>query len=144
MSAFANFIKRVPNDYSGQYIVAVRGGRATHMWTLSNADGAVHIHGWMHESPSYGREWLGGIEIHSPKQLYGSEPADPTQKHCWLLDGPCWHDGSSLYFSEHLAPLLERYASDDVFPSHVHEWMLGALLSWHRDRFARPEAEDAA
>lgn len=37
-------------------------------------------------------EWLGGVEYHSRTE--GDHIS--YHEHCDLLNGPCWHDGSSL------------------------------------------------
>lgn len=42
---------------------------------------------YFNEQPCY----PGGFEIHSR-----SGRGDPDHEHCPILDGPCWHDGSSL------------------------------------------------
>jgi hypothetical protein len=139
VSAFANIKKRVPEGMHFQYIMALRHGRTNHMWALSNKAGAIHISGWQHEWDGRA-EWLGGVECHWPSAPEWARNDKPSHDHCWLLEGPCWHDGSSLYFSEQLAPYLERCSADDAMPQHIHNLMLGTLLEWHSDKFADREA----
>ena len=45
-----------------------------------------------------------GVEQHSRTPLYdGNKPAD--HERCWMTEGPCWHDGSSLYSEDVYMPL---------------------------------------
>lgn len=77
-----------------------------HCWSAKDERGGVHI--WARITAgfaNYGPEWIGGCEHHSPvRREYDSE--QPSHDDCWLLGGPCWHDGSSLMFSEQIAPML--------------------------------------
>ena len=74
----------------------------THRWCVVGEHGAVDV--WMtdnrgaypDQNPNYAV--YGGVEMHSRTKLYDQEK--PNHKECWLLDGPCWHDGSSLQFQE--------------------------------------------
>jgi len=69
----------------------------------------------------------GGVEYHhraAPEYLFGK---DAAHEHCWILGGPCWHDGTSLWASEHWIPLLERDGEDEIWRElHAtytrHEW----------------------
>ncbi len=45
-------------------------------------------------------DWFGGVEIHYAKPPDHLHEKIPSHDHCWLLDGPCWHDGSSTHASE--------------------------------------------
>lgn len=89
-----------------------QGGRITHMWTLKGPLGGVHI--WARPEDAewaekWGKYYCGGVERHSPRPVYDWEKQDePHHADCFLLGGPCWHDGTSLYFSERIAPMLER------------------------------------
>lgn len=112
-----------------------------HMWTLVGPNGAVHI--WAEPMPetlsrSWGEKYYGGVEIHSPKPLYESEWAqNPSHAECWLLKCPCWHDGSSLYFSERIAPLLSQ--EEAPFGDHVHSFINAILFDWYRSKFRAEE-----
>jgi hypothetical protein len=41
-----------------------------------------------------------GFECHSRKPFDYDKEAQCSHDNCALLDGPCWHDGTSLYASE--------------------------------------------
>lgn len=73
-------------------VVGERGGM--HFWFHEDSDGEKH----------------GGIEQHSRKPMYDWDRA-PSNDKCWLLDGPCWHDGSSLQAEEFWIPLYNATAS---------------------------------
>ena len=129
----------VPEGYGFAYKVDIFDKRVTHTWSLVNDNGGVHIWGRVIKYTGFADEWLGGVECHWPKppEGYGSWFGDePTQKHCWLLDGPCWHDGTSLYFSERVAPMLPGVWRDDPneMTATIHARIFYELLSWHRDK----------
>lgn len=67
----------------------------------------------------------GGIELHSPRALYGAEVPDYTD--CEILpDGRCWADGSSLAWPKTFMPLIQVNDSAGV---------LRELASWHAASF---------
>jgi len=102
--------------------------RDRHTWSVVGPAGGVHI--WacpMPEGFNYGERFYGGVEVHS---RHGE--GEPHHKNCWLIGGPCWHDGSSLYFSENIEPILRN--SDAEFPSSVHEYINAELLDWYRSK----------
>ena len=57
---------------------------------------------------------------------YPDEP--PSQVPCWLLKVPCWHDGTSLYATDTLWPMVEGYLRGGE-----HEQIF-RLLEWEADR----------
>jgi len=75
------------------------------IWACVGRAGAVHIS----IRPSTLRRsdgedaFIGGLEVHSRKPFSYSDP-EPDHNDCWLLKGPCWHDGTSLYVSEVVIP----------------------------------------
>lgn len=91
-----------------------------HVWTCIGRHGAMHFHvsdmGEEFEK-NHGQRYSGGLETHY------REPPDymadhcPSQDKCWLLNQPCWHDGTSLYASETLIPrwLIAPNDHDAVF-----------------------------
>jgi hypothetical protein len=78
-------------------------GFTRHWWELVGPDGAIHFHVSISESYSPSC----GLEIHR------TTPADyqcgeaPSHVDCPLTWGRCWHDGTSLYASEELWPMIE-------------------------------------
>ncbi|MGL5736888.1 MAG: hypothetical protein ACRCYS_18645, partial [Beijerinckiaceae bacterium] len=83
-------------------------GNPSHTWFAKNVNGAVHIWARLCAYPDakHPPEWIGGVEYHwanYPEDSGWFKPDEPSQSDCWLLKGPCWHDGTSLYFSESLA-----------------------------------------
>lgn len=119
--------------------IAPEGEVKRHMWTLVGPNGAVHI--WAEPAPdamSWGDKYFGGVEIHSPKRLYKSDwAAEPLHAECWLLKCPCWHDGSSLYFSERIEPLIRH--EEAPFDGHVHSFINNVLFDWYQSRFRAEE-----
>ena len=113
-----------------------------HIWWIKNADGAVHI--WARMSEWNGRkEWIGGVECHWPMAQEGWLGGEPSHADCWLIGGHCWHDGTSLYFSEHIAPFLP-YPWDKEphdMPERVHHYIAYELADWHRSRISASREE---
>ena len=125
---------KIPDGMVWKYEAVLRGERLEHLWILSGEHGAVHI--WAGLSEWDGRfEWRGGIECHYASAPEYMDADKPSHEHCWILGKPCWHDGSSLYFSENIAPMLphayEPWKAHDM--AHVHNILLTDLWSWYRD-----------
>lgn len=115
------------------------GDITRHMWTLVGPKGAVHA--WAEPASGTIRELLGeayygGIEIHSPKRIYGD--GEPNHKDCWLLKGPCWHDGSSLQFSECIEPFISN--AELPFRDGVHEYIYSILHRYYQSHFVEDDA----
>lgn len=112
-----------------------------HMWTAVGEKGGIHIWAQPH-LPDFAERWgekfFGGIEKHSKVAMYEYNAGKPDHKDCWLLKCPCWHDGSSLYFSERIGPLLQE--GGEPFPPHIHEYMNSLMADWYRSHFADQEA----
>lgn len=142
VAPFARIKGMIPDDWKAvyQYNAILRGGRVTHQWCLSSEKGAIHIHGCLSALEGLPTEWLGGIETHLPHPFdYGSQDT-PSHDHCWLLQAPCWHDGTSLGFSENVAPYLPE--TDDL-KSHHHEMVVNELRRWFQMQIMPPVTEDA-
>jgi hypothetical protein len=120
------------------------GETTRHMWTAIGDKGAIHI--WAEPVPSEGWRWpeeyYGGVEKHSKTPVYDFNSDKPDHEECWLLKCPCWHDGSSLYFSERIEPLLRHV--DTPFPPHINEYMNAIMLDWYRSHFEDRFSADAA
>lgn len=113
-----------------------------HTWSVVGPLGGVHI--WASvapEIPGFYREerFYGGIEVHWRNPHYDGwhDPEKPHHDDCWLTGGPCWHDGSSLYFSEHLEPMLRH--APEPFGEGIHEYMKAECLDWYRDKMRRDD-----
>ena len=52
----------------------------------------------------------------------------PQTEKCWLIGGPCWHDGASLYAQETIIPYWLREPDN-------HERMFRFLEQDYTDRF---------
>lgn len=98
------------------------------IWGVAGPSGGVHI--WAQQSGSLDFDpYYGGVEIHRATQGEYDDKT-PSQQHCWLLEGPCWHDGSSLFFSEKLLPLLVSNG-----PEACTEAFFSIAWDWYVDNF---------
>lgn len=64
--------------------------------------GNFACHYWIEPRWKDRRDSQGGVEIHRTP----AEGETPDNDDCWILKGPCCHDGSSLYASETVNPLF--------------------------------------
>jgi len=111
-----------------------------HNWWIKGPLGGVHIWARLSKLDGWPTEWIGGVECHwaeCPDNGTGwHKPDAPSHGDCWLLGGPCWHDGTSRYFSERIAPWLPYPHGLD--PHHVdglpHSIIGHILVEWFQDR----------
>ena len=101
-----------------------------HIWSLAGPLGGIHIHATeaQKEIRFMGEKFIGGIEVHSRTPMYSEHKG---HENCWLIGGTCYHDGSSLYFSEYIEPRL-RY---QPFDEGTHGTMSAILHDWYRSHF---------
>jgi hypothetical protein len=80
-------------------------GSVRHSWSFVGEHGGIELH----VSVSTDNKWddSAGVEIHRFKG-----DGAPNHLDCWLLKSPCWHDGSSLYASETLWPVVKSMLPD--------------------------------
>ena len=119
-------------EYSYSY-----GQHPFHVWSCVGSRGAIHVHitdyGEKHAA-EYGNRYSGGIEIHY-RQPPSYMDTPPSQNKCWLLGGPCWHDGSSLQASEYWIPSWK-------LAPHDHEAMFNLIEHRMRDSFELDELNE--
>lgn len=128
--AFQSISEMLPEGMSWAYKEIISTGRLYHQWELTGERGGIHVSAWWSESTFCSDKWMGGIEGHSPIPQSEYDSGKPSQEHCWLIDKPCWHDGSSLQFREQIAPMLPH--KDGTFGKHLHSAVLSVML----DRYA--------
>jgi hypothetical protein len=127
----------VPEGLRFEYRFSFRAGRERHDWNLIGVAGAVGI--WAEPSSgsfSYGENWYGGVEVHSAKPFDYSNAAQPSQELCWLLLKPCWHDGSSLFFSERIEHAIPEPSGLPISRETTHRLILGHARSWFDSHLA--------
>ncbi len=102
-----------------------------HCWELVGPNGAMHFHVSVMDDPKY--DPSAGLEFH---HIAGT--GAPDHVNCPLTGGRCWHDGTSLYASEHVWPMvshhLERGDHGKIFE------ILERIASEHFDRESEVEA----
>jgi hypothetical protein len=92
------------------------GSVATFNWIVVGEKGAIHFH--IGADTYINRQyssWSAGLECHyrNPPDYMKEKPC--SQKKCWILNAPCWHDGGSLYAEEHVLPILQRCGVDALY-----------------------------
>ena len=119
--------------YRNEYKFNDDFGLERHVWTCIGRRGAIHLHvsGSLRDADGPNEGYYGGLEVHYREPPDCMNEDAPSQDRCWLLDGPCWHDGTSLYASETLIPLW-------LCDRNNHVRMFGVLQreyeKWFNDR----------
>ena len=86
--------------------IAPKGDNTERIWTCVGKEFGLHI--WIAKSVAGGREYYGGLEMHYRAAPDYMKEHPPSNTNCWLLNAPCWHDGTSLYAHEVIIPFWLR------------------------------------
>jgi hypothetical protein len=90
--------------YSGQtYKWSKPFSYVRHEWSVLGPKAAVHFH--ISIVPPY--EASAGLEIHYFEPPTYMQDRAPSHVDCRYTGGRCWHDGTSLYATETLWPMIE-------------------------------------
>lgn len=94
-----------------------------HRWIIVGNNIAAHLDIRPYQIKDGPIEYSAGLEIH-----YGQPPdymADeaPHHEECWLLHGPCWHDGTSLYAQEEFVPIFLNGCDHDLIFVKMINWV---------------------
>lgn len=108
-------MKDISRKWRPAYNMVWKFDRYAHRYTVLGSKGALSLH-----ISSYGNngEHTAGLEYHHREPIDGRAP---DYARCWLLQGPCWHEGTSLYAEERFLPLHLRHAPGDVLRALQHE-----------------------
>ena len=109
-------------------------GNVRHMWQLRGPEGAIHFHVTVMDE-QYGDS--AGLEMHyttPPDYMKGHAP---HYIDCPFVGGRCWHDGTSLYASEHLWPMIKSFLM-----SGDHDMIFKTLEREYVDRFEFVDNDD--
>lgn len=97
-----------------EYKVQFWAGSWRHKYEVVCCEGAIHFH-WV---DYVGRDHISdcaGLEVHyrfPPEYMKGRAP---THLDCGLTGGWCWHDGTSLYATEKLLPMIKDSTLEQAF-----------------------------
>lgn len=97
-----------------------------HQWSFRGPQGGVsfHICQWEGEGAAEKTQKFGGpsagLEFHHNFDPTGGKEAAHHAR-CWLLEGPCWHNGTSLHATETLLPIIRYMMPDHSAIFHVLE-----------------------
>lgn len=105
-----------------KYTYTKRFGHPTHNWELVGPNGGIHFH--FNELKDY--PTTAGLEFHHSRSANYQPDTAPDHIKCPLTGEPCWHDGTSLYATESVLPVVQSMlASGDhngVFSVLEHEY----------------------
>ena len=82
---------------------------AKHQWSFIGPKGGLNF--WALMSFKISKDnWApdsAGLEIHYSRGHQPDTDRAPDHTNCWLTEEPCWHDGTSLYATETLWPMIK-------------------------------------
>lgn len=84
------------------------GVHGKHIWTCVGPEFALHFHVTDTGRVGDDRRYYGWLETHYRQAPDYMADKSPSHFDCWLLKGPCWHDGTSLYADEFLIPFWRQ------------------------------------
>lgn len=100
------------------YTVKFFAGSWRHEYVVLCKNGAISFH-W---ADSEGRfEKTAGLEIHRYVPAEYQKDHAPHHSPCHILGAPCWHDGTSLYATEKLLPLIDGAKLNHAFDVLINE-----------------------
>ena len=125
--------------YRNEYRYHCPFGHPKHIYICRGRHGAMHFHitdlGEVH-AKKYGHRYSSGLEAHHRTPPSYMDDRAPSHEECWVIGGPCWHDGTSLYAEESLLPFWLQ-------DPHDHERMFRLLEREYEDRFGVSEQAEA-
>lgn len=80
-----------------KYTYQPNGGYPKHEWSLIGQKGGLQFHCAI----------VDGCRPSAILEIHKREGHGAPHYVRWLLEGPCWHDGTSLYATETLWPMIE-------------------------------------
>lgn len=92
-----------------------------HSWEITGWRGGIHVHIRPYKSSGGLIEHSAGLEVHYAFPPESMKDRAPDHQRCWLIERPCWHDGTSLFAQEQLVPLFLADAHDSIF-SEMFRW----------------------
>lgn len=94
------------------------------VWSFRGPDGGLHFHVTTMENEGYDPSC--GLEFHYNFDPDGEGSSAAHHAHCWLTKQPCWHDGTSLYASETIWPMIKHSSEQgdhkSIFSQLEHEY----------------------
>ena len=102
-----------------------------HAWYLVGPHGAVHVH---ISEPRDGASYdpSGGIEVHWNTYCPSFNRA-PDHLECQVTKRPCWHDGSSMFVSDNIIPVLDL----DKLSARQHRFVFSQCGDWYTSEIGR-------
>jgi len=115
----------IPKGFKyGHDIIPLDDGSWRWLYSCEADEGVVHF--WVETKRGKGRPMLCGAEGHYRKDQ--GEGGYIYRENCDILDGPCWHSGSSLIAKEHLLPKFKAHDFMGIYVELVDiykSWMRG-------------------
>lgn len=124
----------LPRKYRYAYKATFFAGSWRHSYELIGARGGINVHFSGPHRYDNQDNWAAGIEFHYRQPPDYMKDDAPSHNRCWLLECPCWHDGSSMWAQERFLPLFIAGCHDAIFRGMVNA----------ADEHFSPKCEDAA
>lgn len=109
----------LPDDlsrkYRYKYSATWFAGSWRHSYELIGRHGGVNVHFSGPHRYDNADHWSAGVEFHYREPPEHMRDDAPSHDRCWLLECPCWHDGSSVWAQEQFMPLFLAGQHDSIF-----------------------------
>jgi hypothetical protein len=89
-------------------------------WEILGAHGGAHLSIRPYKTSSGVVEHSAGLEMHYRRPPKYMGDCAPSYARCFLLEAPCWHDGTSMYAQDFFVPLFLARAEDLIFSGMIH------------------------
>lgn len=86
-----------------KYTYSCPFGSPNHRWEILGPKCAIHFNVSLYKDS----EASCGLEFHYFEPAYYMKDSAPSHVDCKIAGGRCWHDGTSLYASETLWPMVK-------------------------------------
>jgi hypothetical protein len=96
-----------------------------HIFAVRKPGAAIHF--WVEKA--FGDRPFGGVELHTSPNPNAASPVSAGRGDCWLLKGPCHHDGSSSMANEKFIPMFRRCNESGDF-DQVYRELETLLFMW--------------
>jgi hypothetical protein len=107
--------------YTRKYVRTWFIDRWRHSWQIEGEHGGAELHISSYEIDGEER-WSAGLECHYRKPPEYMRGQAPSHSPCWLLHGPCWHDGTSTHAQDEFVPLFRAGAEDAIWGG-MEQWL---------------------
>jgi len=91
-------------------------------WEVVGALGGAHLHIHPYTDIQGVVSYSAGLEAHFIRPPASRAGEAPNYLDCAVVKGWCWHDGTSMYASDHFVPLFVAKVDDEEIFQEIARW----------------------